>query len=231
MTCELHGENTVLCVYSLYLTQFNKKDNRILSISIDTLKDKIKCEFSLMKILLIRLRRNKNLNDWNLFRELLEKNLDFMLNTDDDEFSFSNIDQFDKIIPGIRTRWFTAFLDTYVDHGTPIESKNALIAMLFLKNEGIFSTLMDFYTLEKKTYKYNYKKDLCGFHIQKETDVITNYINRIDMVLSDTPLILKIFKHMLKRLLQNKQSLYYKVSEICSAKIFKDPLLNFIEKD
>jgi hypothetical protein len=224
--CPYHGDKLNLCLFNFYYLELPKNDNLILDLSLDRLKAKINCDLALIKILMIRLRRRKNLKDWNLFKLLLENNLDFILNTTIKVQKFNN----SPIHTGVRLRWLISLLDTFIDNGNSVESRNAFIVTIFQRNEKIFSTLMDYYDLEKKNnYEFKYDRELCGFHINLSTDLIINYVNRLNTLLSNTPLILKIFKHILNHIMKEKKSLYCRVSEICEKDIFQKPILNFIQ--
>lgn len=224
--CPYHGNKLNLCLYNLYYLELPKDSDLILNLSLDQLKIKINCNLALIKILIIRLRKRKNFEDWTLFKFLLEKNLDFILSTN------LKIQKFDNspIHTGVRLRWLISLLDTFVDNGDPIESRNAFIATMFQRNEKIFSTLMDYYKIQKKNnYEFKYDRELCGFHINLHTDLIINFANRINNLLSETPLILKIFKHILKQIMKDENSLYYNVSKICDQDIFQKPILDLIQ--
>lgn len=201
------------------ISLFNKfnvdiNDNRILKIKIDSFltKSKIKCDLFLLKILIIRLRRQeKNQKDWEYFKNILEKNLKPILES--------------KIKP----RWLISFLDTYVDHGDEIESRNALIAVSFYRNEKFFSTITDYFELHKREiYKHNHHKSLAGMHIAGKQDMAEILFKKINKKMQSTPIIWRIFQRIMKDIIKDKESMYSIMSEITTPKLFKDSLCQYL---
>lgn len=223
MKCLAHGNNLNLCLHNFYFFEL-KKDDDVSSISLDKLKTKINCDLLLIKILMIFLRRQKNEEYWILFKELLEKNIDFILNTKIVVKRHPNSNKH----YGIRLRWLISLLDTFVDNGNAIESKNAFIVTMFQRNEKMFSTLTDNYSLIKKDYFCNYYKELSGIDIHGTGDLVYLFFERLSLILSETPLILKICKEVLKRISEDENSFLFRMSNLCDEHLFKESFDKFI---
>jgi hypothetical protein len=211
MKCLQHN-NIEECISFFNITYVHPNDNRILKLDIDDLvvNRKIKCDLILLKLLIIRLRRQEeNENDWNHFKQILEKNLDSILNS--------------KIKP----RWLVSFLDTYADHGDEIESRNALIAINFYRNEKFFSTITDYFELNKReVYIHRHQKSLCGMHISGKQDMAEILFKKINKKMQVTPTIWKIFQRIIKDVMKDKESMYSIMSEITKPSLFKDSIYN-----
>ena len=211
MKCLQH-KNIKECISFFKITYAHRNDNRILKLDIEDLisKGKITCELIILKLLIIRLRRQEdNKKDWELFKKILEKNLDDILSS--------------KIKP----RWLVSFLDTYVDHGNEIESRNALIAINFYRNEKFFSTITDYFELNKReVYIHKHRKSLCGMHISGKQDMAEILFKKINKKMQATPTIWKIFQRIIKDVMKDKESMYSIMSEITKPSLFKDAIYN-----
>ena len=212
--CWIHQDNTQDCFKFFVELEFPREDNKILEYTIEELKEKIKCDFILLKILMVRLRRYSNEQDFNLFKELINKNLSTILESDE---KFLNI------------RWIISILETFVDFGDDIESRNALIAITFHRNEKFFSTFLDFFQIFPKTvHEPNFDRYIIGMKMESFSDTAINYFKRIQDKITKTPIIFALFQKMMKYLLRNEETLLHILSEKGPDKNFKTPIENFL---
>jgi hypothetical protein len=218
--CPIHHNNGRLCLAGFSKLEIDRNNHKILSFDSEALKESIKCEFILIKILLIRLRRSKLDGDWLLFKFLIEKNLHIILNYPRP-----------KNRVGLSPRWLASILETYIDHGNDMESANALIVTSFHKNERFFATICDSFNLEPKDYYNNHKKDFCGIDINGNQDIAENFFLRTHRQLSKTPVILSIFKKILLEILKKSDSSYSILCKISNAKIMERPIKNIFFKN
>jgi hypothetical protein len=217
--CPTHN-NYRVCLSKFSILEVDRDDNKILSFDTETLKNSIHCEIILIKILIIRLRRAKSNSDWLLFKFLVEKNIDIILNY-----------RRPRNRKGLSPRWLISILETYVDHGDEIEASNALIVSTFHKNERFFATICDYFTIESKNYFYNCKKEFCGIDIYGNHDIVEQYLKRIYRQLSKTPIILSFFEKIFEEILKKTDSTYSILLRICNDKIFFKPIKEIFYKD
>jgi hypothetical protein len=213
--CVTHQNEIESCFKNFAELEFPKEDNRILEYTIEVLKEKIKCDFILLKILMVRLRRYSDEQDFNLFKELINKNLSTILESDE---KFLNI------------RWLISILETFVDHGDEVESRNALIAITFHRNEKFFSTFLDFFNVSlNSNYAHNQNRYIIGMPLNDITDLPEKYFARIKNKLIETPLIYALFQKIIKYLLRNEETLINILSNQGQEKNFKIPINNLLK--
>ncbi len=221
MKCREHTEFKE-CIENFYFFECDKNDNTILNFPTKSLENTITCEFLLLKILIIRLRRSNQKEDWALYKDLLEKNIDTILN---DKTLIS------KKHKGFRLRWIVSLLETYVDHGNEIESRNALIACLFHKYEKMYATVLDNHILMKKNYDFNFHKEISGLKIKDKPDLMQNLFRRIDISLKETPIILKIFKEIIHRISSEQDSILNFFMSNNNTKECREDILFFLKNE
>lgn len=194
--CKYHTNELSKCIDIFTNLKVDADDHRTLNISTKDIQEKFyPCDFILLKILIIRLRRRKSTEDWNLFKLILHRNLDIILS--------NNI---------LKVRWLISFLDTYIDCGEETESANALIAVCFFKNETWFSTFSNGYEFKKIKYNFKLTRTFIGFNSQKPSDHAANYFKRMSNQLKKSPIIFRIFQKILETALKDKSTLLYRVS-------------------
>jgi hypothetical protein len=213
--CRIHQHKPQDCFKNFTELEFPKEDNQILEYSVEVLKEKIKCDFILLKILMVRLRRYSDEQDFNLFKELINKNLSTILESDE---KFLNI------------RWLISILETFVDYGNEVESRNALIAITFHRNEKFFSTFLDFFNVSlNSNYAHNQNRYIIGMPLNDITDLPEKYFERIKNKLIETPLIYALFKKIMKYLLRNEETLVNILSNQGQEKNFKTPIEDLLK--
>jgi|LakMenE01Jun11ns_1017448.scaffolds.fasta_scaffold9958664_14 hypothetical protein len=213
--CWIHQDNTQDCFKFFVELEFPREDNKILEYTIEELKEKIKCDFILLKILMVRLRRYSDEQDFNLFKELINKNLSTILESDE---KFLNI------------RWIISILETFVDFGDNIESRNALIAITFHRNEKFFSTFLDFFDVSlNSNYVHNQNRYIIGMPLDDITDLPEKYFTRIKDKLTETPLIYGLFQKIIKYLVRNEETLLNILSKQGEEKNFKTPIEDLLK--
>jgi hypothetical protein len=213
--CKIHKNNSQDCFRNFTELEFPKDDNKILKYSAKILKQKIKCDFILLKILMVRLRRSSNKEDWKLFKVILNKNLNIILESEE---NYLNI------------RWIVSILESFIDFGDDIESRNALIAVSFHRNEKFFSTLLDFFEISAKTtYEHNQRRYIIGMPLNDKTDLPEKYFRRIKDKLTETPLIYGLFQKIIKYLVRNEETLLNILSRQGKEKNFKTPIEDLLK--
>ncbi len=143
--------------------------------------------------LIIRLRKDIDTEDnWKMFTELIESNLD-------------------KVCKSLDTRWLISVCDTYVDYGDPVTRRNAMLVVQTANFEKLWATYLLMYDLdlnEEKVDKLKKNKviplwdGMYSFNIN-HGDMTSNYFARIDELMSETPVIDAIYKTVLQRIKEN----------------------------
>ncbi len=143
--------------------------------------------------LLIRLRKDIDTEEnWKMFTELIESNLD-------------------KVCKSLDTRWLISVCDTYVDYGDPVTRRNAMLVVQTANFEKLWATYLLMYDLdlnEEKVDKLKKNKviplwdGMYSFNIN-HGDMTSNYFARIDELMSETPVIDAIYKTVLQRIKEN----------------------------
>jgi hypothetical protein len=207
--CKIHKNNPRDCFRNFTELEFPKDDNKILKYSAKILKQKIKCDFILLKILMVRLRRSSSKEDWKLFKVILNKNLNTILESEE---NYLNI------------RWIISILETFIDFGDDTESRNALIAVSFHRNEKFFSTFLDFFEISvKTTYEHDQSRYIIGMPLNDKTDLPQKYFERVRDKMTKTPIIFDLFKKMMSYLIRNEETLFHILSNKGQDKNFKIP--------
>jgi len=163
-----------------------RKDNRVCTIPLIRLRSRTNCTFVYLKKLLIRLRRNNDEADWAAFKETFESHADL-------------------IIPIMNGRWLVSILDTYVDYASPIESRNALAALIFPSYEKFARTVGLCHNSSRNQFKGVHRQKFCsGLDTVQLTggDMPTNFFTRVQRTLKTTPMIHTIFKRIMKLLVE-----------------------------
>lgn len=201
----------------------------------EQLLSEVKCDFVALKILLTRLRRcmptgkityasgidKHKQTDWLAFKTIYEKDIEY----------------FNK---RMTDRWIVAILDTYIDHGSPVESRNAMLANCFVRYERISAT--ERYAVNNKLDKrsdFDPKKIirnsrptiwgdvLCTQMV--EDDFYCNVFMRHRNLLQETPFIYDIYRRFVKNAMNSKKSL---ISVICKASPWvKEKIIKILEMD
>lgn len=150
--------------------------------------------FREVKKLIIDLRRKKNsIENWAIFRALIEEN---------PEFTCSALD----------TRWLVSIADTYADYGNDIEKRNALYISMLVNFEKLSATRLLIYDLTINKIRLELLKKnrviplwdgMYSFNVNRG-DMSMNLFYRIRTVLEDTPFLKLIFEEVLNRLLRNE---------------------------
>lgn len=177
------------CINSFRLFDVRRRDNSILEESIENILN-IDCDLLKLKKLLIRLRRGCNSNDWKNFKNIFENDYEY----------------YTSILPD---RWIISVLDTYADNDEHIISRNAMIASNQVTMERWFHTYHNIFQSIKREDIIIKNRRFYGEMITlnlKDDDAVKIYFNRILKVLNETPIILNIYKTLIKNLYFNKKS-------------------------
>jgi hypothetical protein len=195
------------CYAALHRYQVPRKDNTICDIPLGKLNRDTKCPYVFLKKLIIRLRRTRKPEDFVAFKKLVEPNLDDFLKT-------------------LSARWVVSLLDCYVDHGDPLESRNALIAVSIVNCEKMIKTRDLFYTKEPNpsadgSVRHEFADGLDTF-ITGDADMPANFFKRIRSKIKESPKIHKMFKLLMQRLVEG-DSFMHELCELSTDKAFKWP--------
>jgi len=135
---------------------------------------------------------NKNEN-WNEFKTTIENNIQI-------------------ICKNFNTRWLVSICDTYVDYGNPIEKRNAMLISLLINMEKLGQTNLLLYY--KTINPVNIVKLSSGNPIKlwdgmksfniKTGDLTNNIFRRMETLLIETPVLMRIAKTLIYRLKNNK---------------------------
>lgn len=179
--CEDHDYKPHACMQAFHDLTYARSDNRIIDIPINEIGRIHKgCELVFYKILMIRLRRRYNLNEWNMFRQFTDTNITFIT----ENFSL---------------RWLLSVVDTYADCGNDIEKSNAMLIDSFFTFEKLRAGekgLYDFVERQKKIMCMPVfdGASLNSVNMEQGDDTLVNYFHRIFNVLETTPTLLTIYK-------------------------------------
>lgn len=206
---------------------------RLYDLSTEQINNKFECNVEKMNILTHRLRRclPKNriayagmLNpyskeDWILYKSIYEEDCDY----------YNSI---------FSDRWLLSILDTYIDYGDVIESKNAMIASLFIRYERISGTeayscrhYIDNRTdFDEKKIKRNSRVEIWPSILTTHMPVDDYYINlfsRHMYCLRETPNIKNLFVRFVKNAMSSDKSL---ISVICKTSPWvKEKIITILE--
>ena len=146
-----------------------------------------------VKSLIVNLRRQKDTDvHWSRFTSLLRNNLD-------------------QICRYFDTRWLVSIADTIIDHGTPIERRNAMYISIVANFEKLWATNLLMYDIHLNLEKLKELKNnriiplwdgMYSFNINRG-DMTNNLFGRIYILLDETPDIRKIFDTILERIKSN----------------------------
>jgi len=147
---------------------------------IDSIRSEPRCEAMLVRQLITRLRRGAIPGDWSVFQELVEGHIDYYLGLSS-------------------SRTLLSILETYVDHGTTAESKNALIAISLISYEKLVQTRNQYFSCNEVESDGEPKllwSGMTTFRTERG-DMPRNFFARLFRTLSDTPMILLIFHRLM----------------------------------
>lgn len=206
MRCGKH-KNVSECYAALHRYKVPRKDNTICDIPLKILRRDTPCQYELIKKLIIRLRRNSKHGDFLLFKEIVESNLGALLKT-------------------LNARWLVSLLDCYIDHGDDVESRNALIAVSIVNCEKMIKTRDVQFRFEPVddfdgSVRYEFADGLDTF-ITGDADMPANFFKRIRAKVSTTPHIHKMFKSLMKRLVEG-DSIMKELCDLTNDKAFRWP--------
>lgn len=159
--------------------------------SINSLIRSTPCLAFRLKAVITRLRRGNKRTDWRFFKKLVNRHLEFWLSEAD-------------------SRTLVSILDTYIDHGSIKERKNALIAVSMVSYEKLVQTKESLFTLTRKaedTVAENVPlwSGLNGFSLESG-DMPRNLFRRYSEALSDTPTIRQLFSRIMKDMIDAESS-------------------------
>ena len=107
-------------------------------------------------------------------------------------------------------RWLVSICDTYADHGTPVERRNALLVSLFANLIRLSDTIIK--TLEQtpnetmiammKSCQLPLFDGLLTLHLDKQ-DTCLNLAKRLTRLLSETPFFLAVYQKVIQASLDN----------------------------
>ena len=152
----------------------------------DELKKKV---VSLIKSL--RKKENAGRN-WEGFKGIIETNID-------------------QVCAVFDTRLLISVCDTFVDYGSHIEQRNAMLVVQFANLEKLWATYLLMYDIRLNNEKVNQLKKnkiiplwdgMYSFNIN-QGDMTNNMFSRIAFLMKETPVVEKIYKVVLEKLRQN----------------------------
>ena len=231
--CKIHGDYSQ-CI-NMLKKEIDRKDNKILELSTEQLRESTPCSIDLIKKLIIRLRRampkgtvshsyamdTHAKTDFSLFDEIIKRDID-------------------DICKFVSDRWIIAILDTYVDYGTDNECKNAMLGVLFIRMERIFLTEQhSFRKINTRNRQGSINKDnvvqnrrVCSWSDIMSTqmlkdDFYPNFFYRLINTMQDTPAIYKMNKKIILNAINSNNSC---IGLICSvSKWVKDRIFERIK--
>lgn len=143
--------------------------------------------------LIQNLRRNIDVeNNWRKLHEIIETNIHDICKT-------------------LNTRWLISICDTYIDYGSAIESRNAMMIVLIVNMEKLAQTNLFMYDLninKNKLKKLKTEKPfelwdgMTSFNLAKG-NMTKNLFKRLNKLIEDTPVIEKIYYTVLERIKNN----------------------------
>ena len=148
----------------------------------DELKKKIVSVISYFR------KKNTTERNWIEFKEILETNLD-------------------QVCIILDTRWLISVCDTFVDYGSDIERRNAMLVVQFANLEKLWATYLLMYDISLNSEKLNQLKKnkiiplwdgMYSFNIL-HGDMTNNMFSRMDLLMKETPVIEKIYQVVLER--------------------------------
>jgi len=177
---------------------------------LDKLVNDAPCVAILLKRLVARLRRSSRppellREDWLYFKELFESKYEFWI-------SFCS------------TRWLVSILTTYIDHADPLESRNAMIAILPASWEVMVQNRMSS-TEEGWEFRKKRASELSPYSRRRwkvhpsirnsrpafwsgqqsftsPGDMPIKLLRRVSTILRSTPIIYKVFKYIIAEMLR-----------------------------
>lgn len=143
-----------------------------------------------MKPLIVALRRKENVEaTWAEFRGLVEERTR-------------------EVCDGLSTRWLVSVCDTYVDLGTPVERRNAMLISLLVNMEKVAQSFLMWRVnydnpfivpAEHAPRKLRLWDGMTGMHMEIG-DVTNNMFRRMRTLLQETPHLEAIFHEVLRRI-------------------------------
>ncbi len=144
-------------------------------------------------IIIKSLRKKENTDgNWEEFKEIIEINVD-------------------QVCTVLDTRWLVSVCDTFVDYGSHIEKRNAMLVVQFANLEKLWATYLLMYDINLNSEKLDQLKKnkiiplwdgVYSFNIN-QGDMTNNMFSRMDVLMRETPVIEKIYQVVLERLRLN----------------------------
>lgn len=135
------------------------------------------------------LRKKENIGrNWEEFKEIIKTNLD-------------------QVCAVLDTRWLISICDTFVDYGSDIEKRNAMLVVQFANLEKLWATYLLMYDINLNSEKLNQLKKnkiiplwdgMYSFNIH-HGDMTNNMFSRMDLLMKETPVIEKFYQVVLER--------------------------------
>jgi hypothetical protein len=168
-----------MCLARFVKLTYARTDHSIINVPLEETESiHKKCDLAFYKVLMIRLRRRNNAEEWQLFKKFTEENKSYIL----DNFNL---------------RWLLSVVDTYADCGEPLEKSNAMLVDSFMTNEKLRQTekcIFDF--VEKPADKKDFIRhidSLYSVNLGAGDDTVNNYFKRVFDCLKETPVLYAIF--------------------------------------
>jgi hypothetical protein len=146
-----------------------------------------------IKPLIVKLRRGDDTErNWSKFRRVVE-------------------DDIERVCAEFDTRWLVSVCDTYADFGSAVEARNAmfvsLLANLEKTSQSYVRWRLDYpETLEvpknQKPRKIKLWDGMTSFHLSIG-DVTNSFFRRLNLLMSDTPQLERIYRTVLERIKTN----------------------------
>ena len=146
-----------------------------------------------MKPLILYLRKGKNIEkNWGKFREMVNNDID-------------------RVCQELDTRWLISVCDTFVDYGTPVEKRNAMLVSQLANFEKLWETYLLMFDIKQNPFKVEQLKrnkviplwdGMYSFNIN-HGDMTRNLFTRIEKLMVDTPVIQRIYFSVISRIKMN----------------------------
>jgi hypothetical protein len=143
--------------------------------------------------LIVSLRRQNNVEEnWPRFREIIERDTE-------------------EVCRRLNTRWLVAVCDTYIDLGDELERRNAMFITMLANMEKVGQSYVNWrvnYTApfevpqEYEPRKIQLWDGMTSMHLAIG-DVTNNLFRRLEILLSPTPHLHKIYHAVLQRIAEN----------------------------
>jgi SAM-dependent methyltransferase len=177
----------------------------------ERLHDEVPCWVARLKHRIIRLRRRTH-DDWPQFREEVTEHLPFLL-------------------AHFNTRWLVSICDTFADHGTPIERRNAMFVSLLVAWEKLVQTrrLADASPEWIASGAPSFMREpqllwdgVTSMVTTPRADMLRNLFSRLGVMLGPTPHLLQMMETVVERMRACRSSTIAALDRVHERDLFAD---------